>query len=88
MTKRSHVNGCRLAMSQAENTMPIKGRMGTAGVLKARFRSGRVRRKIIIEAQTIMKAERVPMLTSSATTAMGVKPATAAVTTPMIQVGR
>jgi hypothetical protein len=75
MTNRSHVNGCRLAMSQAENMMPIKGRVGTAGVLKPRFSSGRVWRKIIIEAQTMMKAERVPMLTSPATTARSTRSA-------------
>jgi hypothetical protein len=68
--------------------MPARGIQGTRGVRKVRRTSGRVRRSTMIARQMIIKAESVPMFTNSATSLIGKKPATRAVSPPAISIRR
>lgn len=71
-----------------EKQIPISGISGTRGVRNLLSSSGRLFRNTIIDVHIRINADKVPMLTSSATSAIGVKPETSAVTKPMISVGR
>ena len=53
-------------MSASDTTTPMIGTNGTQGVLNGRGRSGSRTRRIHTPAQTIVKANSVPMLVSSA----------------------
>jgi hypothetical protein len=62
---------------RTDTTADSAGTIGTRGVRvrKGRSRSGRVRRRTITPIETITNAISVPMLTSSPSTPIGVKPA-------------
>jgi hypothetical protein len=69
------------------NTHAITARIGisgTAGVRKARGRSGWVRRSTTTPIDTSTKANRVPMLTMSARVERGTKVAMRATTAPVM----
>ena len=71
-----------------QKTAAIIGTQGTHGTLNERGRLGWVFRNTITPIETKTKAERVPMLTSSATVLIGVMPAIMATVIPVIQVLR
>jgi len=81
-TSRSQVAAGKLAISPKETTTPMIGTKGTHGVLKGRGKSGRLRRKIQVPAETITKASSVPMLTSSPRMSMGTNAAKKATKIP------
>ena len=58
------------------------GTNGTHGVLKGRTKSGRLRRKTQVPAETMTNANNVPMLTSSPKTSIGTNAAKKATQTP------
>ncbi|MNI76192.1 hypothetical protein D3C73_1324040 [compost metagenome] len=62
------------------------GISGTSGTLKDRCKSGRVFRKITIPRETAIKANKVPILTRSASLFSGMTPAKMATTMPVTQV--
>ena len=62
------------------------GTNGTNGVLKGRFNSGLVLLRIIMDAETIIKAARVPIFTNSANAVMGKKAAMTDATIPTINI--
>ncbi len=66
----------------------IKGTTGTNGVLNFLSNSGRFTRSTMMDEQIKINADNVPMLTSSATSLIGVTPETSAVITPIIKVGQ
>jgi hypothetical protein len=56
-----------------QNAMEPMGRIGEKGTLNGRFKSGRVFLKIITDAEAVVKAANVPILTISATISTGNK---------------
>ena len=68
--------------------MPSGAVNHTAGVRKLRGSCGRRTRSSMIAAQMMMNALSVPMFTSSATSPIGSRPATTAVNSPRMMVGR
>src|SRR5579884_1133080 len=81
--KRRMVTSGRLTIRTSEAIIERIGIQGTSGTRKARRRFGCVRRRMSTASETSTKAASVPILVSSATTSMGVSPATSATTTPM-----
>ena len=79
---------CRLSISQNEASTERIGITGTNGTRNGRSRSGWLRRSTITPIATRMKANSVPMLTSSASVFSGMKKASAATTAPVIRVVR
>jgi len=67
-----------------QKIMAKTGTNGTSGVLKGRFKSGLCLLKIMIDAETIIKAARVPIFTNSANAVMGRKAAITDATMPTI----
>src|ERR1035437_2591706 len=67
----SQVSRCSASMSASDTSTPMMGTNGTHGVLNGRGRSGSRTRRIHTPAQTIVKANRVPMLVSSASVETG-----------------
>ena len=88
MMKRMMVTSGRLTISSSEPSMERIGSTGTHGTRNPRGRSGCVRRIISIAAETNTNAASVPMLVSSATTSIGVRPAMSATTIPMSRLDR
>src|SRR5579863_1054727 len=82
MRRRYQVFAGRLAMAASEVMMPRMGTSGTHGVLKGRGKSGRFRRRTQTPAQTITKASRVPILTRTARSPIGIRAAKNATQTP------
>ena len=70
------------ATRNRQNIIARIGTSGTKGVLKGRSKSGLCFLKTIIDADTIMKAAKVPILTSSAIWVMGRKAANIDATPP------
>src|ERR1035438_3367563 len=73
-------------MSENDTSTPMMGTNGTHGVLKGRGRSGSRTRRIHTPAQTIVKANRVPMLVSSARIEIGSAAASVATQSPTTMV--
>lgn len=73
-TKRIQVTGFRLISRKTQQMIDMIGTNGTHGVLKGRRRSGCVLRNRKMEKETRVKAVKVPIFTSSAKSANGIKP--------------
>jgi len=87
-TKRTRVTHGRLTIRTSEAIMERIGIHGTNGTRNARRRLGCVRHRINTAAETSTNAANVPMLVSSATTLIGVRPATNATTIPTSRLDR
>ena len=74
------------AIRNKQKIMAKIGINGTNGVLNGRFKSGFSLRRIMIDADTIIKAARVPMFTNSANSVMGKKAAITDATIPTISI--
>ena len=75
-------------MSHRDASTERIGITGTNGVRNGRFRSGRVRRRMITPIATSTNANNVPMLTSSANVFSGNTNVTIATATPVTSVVR
>ena len=74
------------AIRNKQKIMAKIGINGTNGVLNERFKSGFSLRRIMIDADTIIKAARVPIFTNSANSVMGKKAAITDATIPTISI--
>src|SRR6185437_892368 len=81
--KPTHAGQSSESISANETNMPRIGTRGTQGVRKGRGTSGRLTRMIQTPRQTIVKARRVPRLTSFARKTIGKKAARNATKHPM-----
>lgn len=86
--KRTQAIKGKRVRSQKENAAPMIGVRGIKGVRKPRVASGLMRRRTITARQITTNADKVPILTSSATSLIGYNPAISAVIDPAMSVGR
>ncbi len=70
------------AIKKRQKSMDNIGTIGTNGVLKGRSKSGLCLLKTIIDADTIINAANVPILTNSANSVIGKNAAIVAATIP------
>ena len=82
MTKRSQVRAGKNAINAVQDNMPSTGNKGLNGERNGRFMSGWVMRSTNTPKQTSTKAAKVPMLTSSAKSPRGIRPAIIAMVMP------
>jgi len=85
-TNRNQVSKGRANIWARQTNAPAKGTQGRPGQRKGRSMAGRVLRRTRMLRQTMVKARRVPMETSSPRTPMGRTPAMKAAMTPVITV--
>ena len=83
--KATQVSGSRCAIRNTQKATDSSGTTGTPGQRKARGRSGRVRRSTSTAIEISEKADSVPILISSASTASGTKAAISAKTMPTVR---
>ena len=88
MMNKYHAAEGSFDKSQIEKPTPESGIQGTRGVWNARRASGLVRRSTMTAKQMTTKAESVPIFTNCAISLIGNNPATKAVSTPAMRVGR
>ena len=85
---RNQVRAGRKAINAPQDNIPSTGNNGLKGVVKGRGIDGCVIRKTTTPKQTKTKAAKVPILTSSAKSPKGIKPAISAIIKPQSTITR